>query len=105
MGLVVFCGLAFNLVPLCEPGRPARDLARAAIIVVLVFVVVFLLAIGSAWLYGVDRKPHAADDASPRALGTEHDLPVALEVAGIETIRRSARLIRAKAVSSSSAGL
>ena len=50
---MVFCGLAFNLVPLCEPGRPARDLVRAAIIVALIFAVVFLLAIGSAWLYGV----------------------------------------------------
>ena len=53
MGLVVFGGLAFNLVPLCEPGRPARDLVRATIIVALVFVVVLGLALFSAHLYGV----------------------------------------------------
>ena len=29
-GLVVLGGLAFNLVPFCEPGRPARDLWKAA---------------------------------------------------------------------------
>ena len=40
MALVVLGGLAFNLVPLCEPGRPARSLVRAALIVVVVFVVV-----------------------------------------------------------------
>ena len=52
MALVVLGGLAFNLVPLCEPGRPSRDLWRAALVVVVVFVVVFVLATGSAWLYG-----------------------------------------------------
>ena len=29
-GLVVFGGLAFNLVPFCQPGRPARDLWKVA---------------------------------------------------------------------------
>lgn len=53
MGLVVFGGLAFNLVPLCEPGRPARDLVRAAVIVVVVFFVILGLALLSAHLYGV----------------------------------------------------
>ncbi|HET6468724.1 MAG TPA: hypothetical protein VFG43_10140 [Geminicoccaceae bacterium] len=52
MGLVVLGGLAFNLVPLCEPGRPLRDLVRVALIVALIFVVVLCLAIGSAVLYG-----------------------------------------------------
>lgn len=52
MALVVVGGLAFNLVPLCQPGRPGHDLVRAAIIVVLIFVVVAALAIGSAYLYG-----------------------------------------------------
>jgi hypothetical protein len=52
MGMVVFAGLAFNLVPLCQPGRPARDLLRAALIVALIFVAVFCLAVAAAWLYG-----------------------------------------------------
>jgi hypothetical protein len=52
MGLVVLGGLAFNLVPLCEPGRPARDLVKAAGIVTLVFAAVLALALTSAWLYG-----------------------------------------------------
>ena len=52
-GLVVLGGLAFNLVPFCQPGRPARELWKAAVVVVIVFVVVVLLALGSAWLYGV----------------------------------------------------
>lgn len=51
-GLVVLGGLAFNLVPFCQPGRPARDLWRAAGIILVVFVVVLALALGSAWLYG-----------------------------------------------------
>lgn len=52
MALVVLGGLSFNLVPLCQPGRPAHDLVRAAMIVVIVFAVVAALAIGSAYLYG-----------------------------------------------------
>jgi hypothetical protein len=53
MGLVVLGGLAFNLVPLCEPGRPLRDLVRAAITIVVIFGAVLLLALGSAYLYGL----------------------------------------------------
>jgi hypothetical protein len=56
MGLVVVGGLAFNLVPLCQPGRPARDLWKAAGIVVIVFLVILALALGSAWLYGLYLK-------------------------------------------------
>lgn len=52
MGLVVFAGLAFNLVPSCQPGRPARDLVRVAVIIAIIFLIVFGLAVGSAWLYG-----------------------------------------------------
>jgi hypothetical protein len=52
MVLVVPGGLAFNLVPLCEPGRPLRDLLRVVLIIALIFVVVLGLAIGSALLYG-----------------------------------------------------
>jgi len=52
MGLVVLGGLAFNLIPFCQPGRPARDLWRVAAIVAVIFVVVAALAIGSAYLYG-----------------------------------------------------
>jgi hypothetical protein len=51
--LVVLGALAFNLVPLCERGRPFRSLVIAgAIVLVLLFVVVGL-SILSAWLYGV----------------------------------------------------
>ncbi len=52
MGLVVLGGLAFNLVPLCEPGRPARDLARGAAVVAVVFAAVLGVALLSALLYG-----------------------------------------------------
>lgn len=51
--LVVVGGLAFNLVPLCQPGRPLRDLGKAALVILIVFVVVLLLALASAWAYGV----------------------------------------------------
>lgn len=53
MALVVVGGLAFNLVPLCEPGRPLRQVLRAALIVLLVLAVAVVLAIASAYLYGV----------------------------------------------------
>ena len=52
-GLVIFAGLANNLLPLCEAGRPLGSVVRVALIVLVIFVVVALLAIGSAWLYGL----------------------------------------------------
>jgi hypothetical protein len=53
MGLVVLGGLAFNLVPLCEPGRPLRDLLRAAVTIAVIFGAILLLALASAYLYGL----------------------------------------------------
>jgi hypothetical protein len=50
-GLVVLAGLAFNLVPLCTPGRTIGSLLRAALVIAIIFVVVTLLALGSALLY------------------------------------------------------
>jgi hypothetical protein len=50
-GLVVFAGLVFNLVPLCTPGRSLRSLLKGALIIVVIFIVVTLLALGSALLY------------------------------------------------------
>jgi hypothetical protein len=52
-GLVVFAGLAFNLVPLCKAGRPLRSLLFGALVVLIVFIIVTLLALGSAILYSV----------------------------------------------------
>ncbi len=51
--LVVIGGLAFNLVPLCRPGRSLRSLLTSAAVVLAVFGVVVLLALGSAFLYGI----------------------------------------------------
>jgi len=53
MVLVVVGGLAFNLVPLCEPGRPLRSVVTAGLWVIAILLIVFALAIGSATLYGV----------------------------------------------------
>jgi hypothetical protein len=50
---VVVGGLAFNLVPFCVAGTSGHKVLRIALIVAVVFVVVVLLALGSAWLYGV----------------------------------------------------
>jgi hypothetical protein len=52
-GLVVFAGLANNLLPLAQPGVPAASVIRAAVIVAILFLVVTGLSIGAAMLYGV----------------------------------------------------
>jgi hypothetical protein len=52
-GLVIVAGLANNLLPLCEAGRPFGSVVRVALIVLAIFGAVALLAIGSAWLYGL----------------------------------------------------
>jgi hypothetical protein len=51
-GLVVLAALSNNLLPLCEPGVPAKTVVRAALIVAVIFVVVVVLSLISAYLYG-----------------------------------------------------
>ena len=51
--LVVFAGLANNLLPLCQPGVAYRSLVVAALIVALAFCVIMLISISAAHLYGV----------------------------------------------------
>lgn len=50
-GLVVLGGLAFNLVPLCQPGRPLRSVVKAGVIVLTILLVVIMLSIGVTELY------------------------------------------------------
>jgi hypothetical protein len=52
-GLVVLGGLLFNLIPHCRPGVPLRWLGTVVLIVLALLVVVFFLAIGSTYLYGL----------------------------------------------------
>src|SRR4029077_17021963 len=46
--LVVFAGLANNLLPLCQPGTTGRALVVASVIVALTFFVVMLISIVAA---------------------------------------------------------
>ena len=50
---VVVGGLAFNLVPFCVAGTSRGKVLRVALIVAVAFIIVVLIALGSAWLYGV----------------------------------------------------
>lgn len=52
-GLVVLAGLAFNLVPLCTPGRPLASLIKAAVMIVIIFFVVAALSMGAVELYAM----------------------------------------------------
>lgn len=56
-GLVVLAGLANNLLPLAQPGVPARSVVKAAIIVAVLFLVVIGISIGVAYLYGLYIRP------------------------------------------------
>jgi hypothetical protein len=50
--LVVLAALSNNLLPLCEPGVPARTVVMAVLVVAVIFVVVVGLSLISAYLYG-----------------------------------------------------
>ena len=52
-GLVVLAGLAFNLVPLCTPGRPLASLIKAAVMIVIILFVVAALSMGAVELYAM----------------------------------------------------
>jgi hypothetical protein len=62
--LVVFAGLANNLLPLCLPGTTARSLVVASVIVALIFFVVMLISITAAYLYGALFVNAVAPDTS-----------------------------------------
>jgi hypothetical protein len=52
-GLVVLGGLAFNLIPHCRAGVPLRWLVTVGLIVLALLIAVFLLALGSTYLYAL----------------------------------------------------
>lgn len=56
---IVLVGLAFNLVPLAQPGKSWRSLLIATIVIVVAFAIVTLLALGMAELYGYYVTPPA----------------------------------------------
>ncbi len=51
--LVVFSGLANNLLPVCKAEKTWKDMARTAMIIGIIFSVVLTFALSSAYLYGV----------------------------------------------------
>lgn len=51
--LVVVAGLVNNLLPLCEPGVTVRSLVRGGLIIAGVFVAMLIVALASAYLYGL----------------------------------------------------
>ena len=50
---VVIGGLVFNLVPLCEEGVTIKQLVKVALIIFVILIIIALIAIGSAHLYGI----------------------------------------------------
>jgi hypothetical protein len=62
--LVVFAGLANNLLPLCQLGTTPRSLVVASVIVALTFFVVMFISIVAAYLYGVFFVNAVAPDTS-----------------------------------------
>jgi hypothetical protein len=51
--VVVLAALANNLLPLAQPGVPARSVVTAAMIIAMIFCIVLLVAIFAAYLYGL----------------------------------------------------
>jgi hypothetical protein len=51
--LVVIAGLLNNLLPMAQPGVPARSVITTALVVAMIFCIVLLVAIFAAYLYGV----------------------------------------------------
>ena len=56
---IVIVGLAFNMVPLCEPGKPVRSLLIALIVIVVAFAIITGLALAAAELYAYYISPPA----------------------------------------------
>lgn len=54
---IVIVGLLFNLVPLCRPGVTWGTLARALVVIVVIFAIVTALSLGAAVLYAAWVAP------------------------------------------------
>ncbi|MHA1525000.1 MAG: hypothetical protein ACTSY1_11485 [Alphaproteobacteria bacterium] len=54
--LCVVGGLAFNLVPFCQPGKSLGSLIATGAIVLAVFVVVIIVALGVTELYSLSLR-------------------------------------------------
>jgi len=54
---IVIVGLAFNLVPLAQPGKPWRSIVMGIVVIVIIFAIVTALSLGSAELYGYYITP------------------------------------------------
>lgn len=50
-GLVVLGGLAFNLIPFCREGVPARKLVKVGLIILIVLAIAMALGISTGYLY------------------------------------------------------
>lgn len=50
--VVVIAGLINNLLPMAQPGVPVRSVVTVAMVVAMIFCIVLLISIFSAYLYG-----------------------------------------------------
>lgn len=74
MVLVVVGALAFNLVPLCRPGRPIRGLVKITAIIAVILVVAIGIAMGTAVLYGDYVRATACPNEKPGSRNWERKL-------------------------------
>ena len=74
MVLVVVGALAFNLVPLCRPGRPAMGLVRVTAVIVIILVVAVGIAIGTASIYGDYVRVTACPNEKPGSRNWDRNL-------------------------------
>lgn len=51
--LVIIAGLINNLLPLAQPGVPVRSVVTVGMVVAMIFLIIVLVAIAAAHLYGV----------------------------------------------------
>jgi hypothetical protein len=63
--LVVAAGLINNLLPLCEPGVSLKTVLSTALVVAMIFLIVLLVSVGAAHLYGVYFVEQAAVSTAP----------------------------------------
>ena len=74
MVLVVVGALAFNLVPLCRPGRPVMGLVRITAIIAVILAVAIAIAMGTAILYGDYVRATSCPNEKPGSRNWERKL-------------------------------
>jgi hypothetical protein len=98
--VVVIAGLLNNLLPMAQPGVPARSVVTVAMVVAMIFCIVLLVSIFAAYLYGAFfLKPPIEGTQAARVMANAtkwYAHPFTLSVAAVAAVLAGLITVRSR---------